>query len=268
MDNLLNVSKKYFSNKMNKICIVSVIEKEMEAIIQRYDLKSVEDENGEFYWQGSVIINEDEYKIDCFELPEKGNINSALYINKIIQKNYDLYFFVGTAGSNERKLYDVILVDGVLYLGQGAHTSKGTFYNADIKWIDRMLKNKLQCFALDCKKQYDKEEFNIKVAPVYSSNFVEMNPGDEAIQNVKKVFRSYEGVEMEYYGVLLAQEFNNSEKSFIMIRGISDKCDEKKKDKYEDDKYGLEADDRKIKAVENALIVLEHYCAFCNKEIM
>ena len=262
MRNLLDIDINSFKQCKDKICIISVIRKEMKAIVDRYKLE-VKEEEKEIKWTGEVSINNTEYTIDCYQLPDVGNINSAMFITNILNKEYKYFFLVGTAGSRDLQLYSVMLVNRVVFNDNGEHVDGETNPDTDIRSVEDDINIKYKAF--ETKFDFmDEKDFEMKVGTIYSSNYVEKDPNNEGYLNAHKAVRSIKAIEMESYGAMRAEEYYNAmnksiDKHVVMLRGVSDKADNDKNAIYED---GLKPDARKEKATNNTLIVLEEYIKF------
>lgn len=266
MRDLLNIDIHKEKAISGKICIIAVIEKEMLAVVEKYKLKFKNGSDG-LKWTGNATINDEEYIIDGYQMPNQGNIESALYINNMLQRDdYKFFFIVGTAGSHDLPLYSVMLVSKAVYNGKGAHSDGETEYDTDIRNVKDDVINVYKAFEV-CLDRMPEKAFDMKVGTIYSSNYVEKDPQNKEYKSACDAVRSIKAIEMEAYGAFRAEEVYSAmnkrvDKHVVMLRGISDKADGDKSSIYED---GLKPDERKVKATSNALQVLEEYCKFISE---
>lgn len=248
------------SRKKMRICIIAIIKEEMMEIVKKYSMKS---KNGRYiYWEGTIEGYPD-IIIHCYQQNEPGNIYSTQLTEYVLQRDYDYYFCVGTAGAVQAKLYDVIIANQVIYLEKGSNTPEGRKYDGKAPEVTEKEKNIINTFMtrLAVGNEFD---FSVDVAPIYSGENVEKNPEAIDLAEAKNFGRHLAAIDMEGFGVFQALHFFESfierkDKFVTVIRGISDKADMKKGLAYED---GVNADKRKEKAMKNVLEVLSEFIVF------
>lgn len=256
-DDFLNIKISDWNyEKKAKICIVSIIEDEMSEIIKEYNMSS---RNGPYiYWEG--CINESpNITIHCYQQNESGNIYSTQITNYVLEKDYDYYFYIGTSGAVQAKLYDVIIANQIIYMEKGTNITSGREYDGKAPEITEREKNLINTFLLQLNKT-NEINFSVYAAPVFSGENVEKNPNVEELEDGRRFARHLAAIDMESFGVFqelrFYESFKRKEKSVFVIRGISDKADELKNSVYED---GLDSKERKKLAMQNVLIVLNNF---------
>lgn len=260
-DDFLNIEVLDWNReKTMNVCILSIIREELQEIVETYNMKP---QNGDYlYWEGGIK----EYpniKIYCYQQNESGNIDSEQLTKYVLEKNYDYYFFIGTAGAVQSKLYDVIIASQVIYLGKGTNLSKGREYDGKALEITEKEKNLINTFLVH-KKKNNNFDFEIDIAPVFSGENVEKNPKVNELKVGKEFSRHLAVIDMESYGVFKALRFQQSFgrrnlNSVVIIRGVSDKADMSKNSVYED---GITPEDRKKLAMKNVIEVLTEFILF------
>ena len=262
-DDYLNIKVKGWKREIN-ICIISIIEEEMQSIISKYSMEVVNDDNY-MHWIGSVPNNPN-IKIHCYQQNEPGNIYSAQVTNYVLEKKYDAYFCVGTAGSIQTNLYDVIIVNQIIYLGKGANTVDGRKFDGKATEISEKSKNIINSFLLDLKKKTELN-FDVSIKPIYAGDDVEKNPEHADLLEARGFARHLSAIDMESFGVYQAinfyESFESKEKKLLFIlRGISDRGDGLKNSIYED---GLNEKQRKEHAMNHVMIILNEFILFVEK---
>lgn len=260
-DDFLNIDAMDWGHEKNiTICIISIIKEEMLEIVKAFNMTS---KNGNYiYWEGS-LNGYPNIKIHCYQQNEPGNIDSEQLTKYVLEKHYDYYFCIGTAGAVDAKLYDVIIADQVVYLEKGANVPDGKEFDGKALEITEKEKNLINTFLVHMGSA-KKTVFAIDKAPVFSGEKVERNPRAIEITEGKNFARHLGVIDMESYGVFRALRFYESfggrkEKSVIIFRGVSDKADMLKNSVYED---GISALDRKKRAMDNVLEILIEFILF------
>ncbi|MBR3508786.1 MAG: hypothetical protein IKO03_08495 [Lachnospiraceae bacterium] len=265
-DNLVKILKMNWNkNSVNKtVCIISFNDDEMRTIINKYNLQHKKDDHEYYFWMGSLEKENQCWLISCYQPLQTGNNYAQQIVPYLFTKDFDYYFVIGTAGAMGAKLYDVIIVKDAIYLGKGENNKSGILHDMQTKSITPKMINKINTFILsEMNKDHN---YELYFAPVYNSNNVEKNPEDKDIVMIKENIRKTKAVEMEAYAIFLSEEWANNYGSklknpVIMIRGVSDRADDKKGETYEDK---ISADKRKQIAVLNSLDVMEDYLLFCD----
>lgn len=246
-------------NKKINICIMTVIFEEISEVIKKYNLGSKKDTY--MYWEGHLK----EYPnicVHCYQLNESGNVHSVQLTQYVLEKEYDYYFFIGTAGAVNAQLYDVVIANQIIYLEKGANTTTGRLYDGKAPEITEKEKNTINTFLteLTLTKKYD---FVTVSAPIYSGENVEKNPQVDELKEGSKFSRHLAAIDMESFGVFQAlnfcESFSNKKCKLFIIRGISDKADDAKNLTYED---GLNPEERKKRAMRNVVEVVNELILF------
>ncbi len=247
--------------KTIRICIVGIIKEEIDVFKEKYNLSIKTDKY--IYWEG-CYGQKTHIIIHCYQQNESGNISSSQLTAYVLEKKYDYYFYVGTAGAVEANLYDVVFANQVIYLQKGANISSGREYDGKALEITEKEKNLINTFLIYTKNKFD---FPVYSAPIYSGDNVEKNPSVNELVEAKKFTRHLAAIDMESYGVTQAlrfyESFEERNNAFItIIRGVSDRADTNKNATYED---GLSADVRKLKAMKNVQSILDEFIQFLYK---
>lgn len=260
-DNYLKIEvSDWNTRKKTHICIISIIKKEMSQIVKKFNMKL---KNGQYiYWEGAIEGYPD-IIIHCYQQNESGNIYSTQLTEYVLQKDYDYYFCIGTAGAVQAKLYDVVIANQVIYLEKGSNTPEGRKYDGKAPEVTEKEKNIINTFVTKLEAE-NKFEFSVDVAPIYSGENVEKNPKATDLTEAKNFGRHLAAIDMEAYGVFQALHFFESfterkDKFVTVIRGISDRADMQKGVAYED---GVSSEQRKEKAMENVLTILSEFIVF------
>ena len=238
------------------IGIITIVDEEAAAVRTGFgmDIDNPIVINNHYYDTGKHSVNGKNYKIVHFQCPKQGNITMALAVIELVKCfNPDSVVLLGIAGAiqNEINIGDVVIADDVFYYESRKEKADGV--------IDRRLKsyhnstkmsNQIVRYRSIINQGISGETrgFSLHVAPVGTGEAV---IGD-SLSEIKKWLLSVHSktcaVETEAAGFSEAMnELSNESVDHLIIRGISDKADVDKNDKY-----------RRI-ASDNAVVILKDF---------
>jgi len=245
----ISMSKKAYDYDVG---IITIVTSELKAVIDtlksqnKYSSIKGKTYNKTFH-SGLLDGLDSDLKVVATQTLEQGNRSIIAAYNSLVEEfNPKLIVVLGIAGSihDDADICDVVIANSIIYYDKRKITKEGTIRNLDSfkinAWTIEKINNYLSHAGEYPKYKVEnsfKKNFNVHVGPIGTGEAVLKDSNAEEKNWLKQVSGKTLAVEMEAGGA--AQQFYEDElkfskrqKGIMIIRGISDKADREKNDKW------------------------------------
>lgn len=240
--------------------IITIVDEEAAAVRDGFEMKFDNSvmKNNRYYDIGEYSANGKQYKIVHLQCSKQGNTSMAIAVLELAKYfNPDRMILLGIAGAiqDDVNIGDVVIANDVFYYDSRKEQADGHIdrrlqaYNISSKMYNQIVRYRsITSQQVQSEETDVKLDFSLHVAPIGTGEAVIGNSLSEVRQWLLTVHSKTSAVETEAAGFSEAiQESTNDSVDYLIIRGISDKADVDKDDKY-----------RRI-ASDNAVIVLKDF---------
>ena len=258
---------KYEQNMDNKqlkekaqIGIITIVPEEALAVQKGFSMSPLTPRviDKRYYDIGEYTSNGKRLKVIHLQCIKQGSVDMALAFNALTNHfDFDYIVLLGIAGSIQKdiNLCDVVIGSDILYYDRRKEMEGGDIarrlehFNMSFEMLNHLRRFELQnSIPYKASDNSWKESFNLHVCPIGTGEAVLGNPLSEIRKWLLLVNSKTGVVETEAAGFTSAfNEATEGVKDILVVRGISDKADEQKDDKW------------RQPASDNAVIVLKQF---------
>lgn len=229
---------------MEKILIISALEKELQPILEVIDSplkpQNIEEVDGRkyFIYELSATLT-----VICTSFLGIGQINAALAVKDAVNYyNVSKVILTGICGGIDREMKygDIIISDQIV----DYELAKIKSDNVQVRWnvyrSDFLLVQSMRIFKSDSWFSYLKRTFpepKYKKPNIYSGIVLSGNKviaDNKEIKRFKKTWANAMAVEMEASGIAATLYQMKNAPSFVMVKSICDFADSKKNDEWQE----------------------------------
>lgn len=229
---------------MERILIISALEKELQPILEAIDSplkpRNMEEVDGRKYFIYEVSAT---LTVICTSFLGMGQINAALAVKDVVNHyGVSKVILTGICGGIDREMKygDIIISDQIVDYELAKIKSdnvqvRWNVYRSDFELVQSMRMFKSDSWTSYLKRAFPGSEYkkpNVYSGIVLSGNKVIAN--NEEIKRFKKTWDKALAVEMEASGIAAALYQMKNAPSFVMVKAICDFADSEKNDNWQE----------------------------------